>query len=207
MKGKKNIFITDDHPLLIEGLSAVINSDAELTVSATANDSKELIQKLDLKQPDLLILDINLPGRDGIETAKIVGRAYPEVYILCISSYFSPSLIAILKGISVDGFIPKQTDSKQVIDVVKRIIAGEKIFIKSEVENHYGKQEIKELELLTQREKEVIRLIKKGKSSKEIAEALFLSSHTIDTHRKNICAKLNLTSPGALTRFAMEKDI
>jgi DNA-binding NarL/FixJ family response regulator len=103
----------------------------------------------------------------------------------------------------VEGFVPKQTDSKMVLQVVKQMIAGKRnIFLKSEFENHYNKSAVKELELLTQREKEIIRLIKNGKSTKEIAEFLFLSVHTVDTHRKNICAKLNLENPSSLVRYA-----
>lgn len=207
MATKKQIIITDDHPLLIEGIAAVINAEKELNVCATATSGKRLLQIIPLHQPDLIILDINMPDIDGIETARVIKAAHPHLYVLCISSYFSQSLISTLRAIPVDGFIPKQTDSKIVVRTIQQIIAGETVFINSDVENPYGKAEIKELELLTQREKEIIRLIKKGNSTKAIAEILFLSIYTIDTHRKNICSKLNLTTPGALIRFAMEKEI
>jgi DNA-binding NarL/FixJ family response regulator len=204
---KKQIIITDDHPLLIEGLSAVINEDKALNVCATASTGKQLLQIIPLQKPDLIMLDINLPGMDGIETAKVIKAKHPDIDVLCISSYFSQSLITTLKAIPVEGFIPKQTDSRAVVKTIKQILAGETVFIKSEVENPYGKPEVKELKLLTEREKEVIQLIKKGKTTKEIADMLFLSVYTIDTHRKNICAKLNVSNPGALSRFATEKEI
>jgi DNA-binding NarL/FixJ family response regulator len=203
MHSKKKIIIADDHPLLIDGLSAVINNDNELMVCATAASGRQLLQIIPLYEPDLIMLDINLPGMDGIDTAKLIKTGYHQIPVLCISSYYSDTLIATLKSISVEGFVPKQTDSKMVLQVVKQMIAGKRnIFLKSEFENHYNKSAVKELELLTQREKEIIRLIKNGKSTKEIAEFLFLSVHTVDTHRKNICAKLNLENPSSLVRYA-----
>lgn len=198
----KKIIIADDHPLLIEGISAIISEQSNLVVNATATTGKQLIQIIPICYPDLIVLDINLPEIDGIESAKIIKTVHPDIKILCISTYYSKNLLDILKGVPVDGFIPKQTDSKVVLQTINKILSGEQIFIKSTVENIYGKETPKELQLLSQREREILRLIKNGLNTKEIAAELYLSAYTIETHRKNICSKLNLTNPGALNRYA-----
>lgn len=202
-----NIIITDDHPLLIDGIKAIISQASDLQVCATASSGKQLIQILSKQKADLLFLDINLPEIDGIEAATIIKNRYPTIKILCISTYYSSSMIEKLKAIPVDGFIPKQIDSPRVLQAVYEVLKGNNVFIKSNAEVPFQKEEPKEIMLLSEREKEVIRLIKKGLSSKEIAAKLYLSIYTIDTHRKNICAKLNLESPGALVRYAMENDL
>ena len=177
-----------------------------MDVCATATNGKQLIQIIPLHNPDLIVLDINLPEIDGIEAAKIIKNSNPEIRILCISTYYSKNLVDSLKAIPIEGFIPKQSDSKVVLKTINQILNGENVWLKSNTEIAYQKEAPKELELLSQREKEVLRLIKKGMSTKDIATALYLSIYTIDTHRKNICNKLNLNSPGALSRYASEKD-
>jgi two-component system nitrate/nitrite response regulator NarL len=202
----KKIILTDDHPLLLDGLTAIISEQQDLEVCATAVNGKQLLQIIPIHNPDLIVLDINLPEIDGIEAAKIIKNSNPEIKILCISTYYSKNLVDTLKAIPVEGFIPKQSDSKVVIKTINQILNGENIWLKSITEIVYQKEAPKELNILTQREKEVLRLIKKGMSTKDIAAALYLSVYTIDTHRKNICTKLNLASPGALSRYVSEKD-
>ena len=200
------IILTDDHPLLLDGLTAIISEQQDLDVCATATNGKQLIQIIPLHNPDLIVLDINLPEIDGIEAAKIIKNSNPEIRILCISTYYSKNLVDSLKTIPIEGFIPKQSDSKVVLKTINQILNGENVWLKSNTEIAYQKEAPKELELLSQREKEVLRLIKKGMSTKDIASSLYLSIYTIGTHRKNICNKLNLNSPGALSRYASEKD-
>jgi len=200
------IILTDDHPLLLDGLTTIISEQQDLNVCATASNGKQLIQLIPLHNPSLIVLDINLPEIDGIEAAKIIKNSNPEIKILCISTYYSKHLVDTLREIPVEGFIPKQSDSKVVLKSINQILEGENVWLKSNTEITYQKEYPIELELLSQREKEVLRFIKKGMSTKDIATALYLSTYTIDTHRKNICNKLNLTSPGALSRYANEKD-
>lgn len=202
----KKIILTDDHPLLLEGLSAIISEQPDLDICATALNGKQLIQIVSIHEPDLIVLDINLPEIDGIEASKIIKNTHPAIKILCISTYFSKHLIETLKANDVDGFIPKQSDSRVVLKTINQILKGEQVWIKGNVEIAYQKEAPKELNLLTQREKEVLRLIKKGMSTKDIATTLYLSIYTVDTHRKNICTKLNLASPGALSRYVSERD-
>lgn len=202
----KKIILADDHPLLLEGLSAIIGDQKNLEICATANNGKRLLQIIPLHKPDLILIDINMPEIDGIEAAKIIKSTNPDIKILCISTYYSKNLLDLLKEIPVDGFMPKQSDSKLVINTINRILEGEIVFIKNSTETLYMKEPAKEVSILSQREKEIMRMIKKGMSTKDIAATLYLSVYTIDTHRKNICNKLNLEAPGALLRFIMEKE-
>lgn len=201
-----NIIITDDHPLLVDGIKAILNQADDLHVCATVGNGKQLIQVLSRQKADLILLDINLPEIDGIEAATILKNRYPDIKILCISTYYSKGLMDKLKAIPVDGFIPKQINSPKVLQSVYDVLQGNTVFIKSNLDVPFQKEEPREIMLLSDREKEILRLIKKGLSSKEIAARLYLSVYTVDTHRKNICAKLNLESPGALMRYVMDND-
>jgi DNA-binding NarL/FixJ family response regulator len=203
---KHKIIIADDHPLLVDGLRSIIADEPLLELSAVARTGKQLLQILPLHQPDLIILDINLPEIDGFEAAKIIKVSYPDVLVLCISTYYSKGLLDKLKKIPVNGFIPKQTDSKMVLQNIMKVLSGQQIFIKGNTDNAYQRDENVEISLLSKREKEVIGLIKKGLSTKEIAENLHLSIYTIYTHRKNICQKFNLTNPGSLIRYISDKE-
>jgi two-component system nitrate/nitrite response regulator NarL len=205
MKNYK-IIIADDHPLLIDGIRSIISSEKVFDLCAVASNGKQLLQIIPLHNPDLIIMDINLPEIDGIEAATFIKNTHPEILILCISTYYSKGLLDKLRAIPVEGFIPKQSDSRVVLQTIKQVIDGGHIFIKSPKDNIYKKEDPVEIALLSTREKEIVRLIKKGLSTKEIAEGLYLSAYTVDTHRKNICQKLNLTTPGALLRYISEKD-
>jgi two-component system nitrate/nitrite response regulator NarL len=202
----KKIILADDHPLLLEGLTAIIREQANLNVCATAKNGKHLLQIFPLHKPDLILLDINMPEIDGLEASKIIKSTNPDIKILCISTYYSKNMLDLLREIPVEGFIPKQSDSKDVINSINRVLAGETVFIKNHTETIYLIEPAKEVNILSPREREIMHMIKKGMSTKDIASTLYLSTYTVDTHRKNICSKLNLESPGSLLRFISEKE-
>jgi len=204
---KKSIVIVDDHPMITEGLDSILSRDPLLVVSARLNSAKALLHYLNNNFPDLILLDINMPDMDGIEVARIVRVRYPSVKIVCISAHNHSTLYKTIQDIPVNGFIPKLSDTKVLTETLHKILQGQNIFLNEEKENSAPMQSIDPVASqykLTKREIEIMHLVSLNKSSKEIAELLFLSPYTVETHRKNICQKLGINTSRALLKFAME---
>lgn len=203
------ILLADDHPLILEALTSLIHSFTPYKVIAVAKDGRTVLHKLNSMQPDLILLDINMPKLNGIKAALQVREKYPHIKIVFLSSYYDITYSSIFNETRADGFIPKLAEPEVFIKTLKQIVGGKKVFVKIETSekktqpdpDKYGKQ----LKLST-RELEIIQLIKQGLSTKEIADKLFLSVYTIDTHRKNICRKLGITSPNGLMKWVLENS-
>ena len=202
-----SITIIDDHPMVASGLQAIIKAHSDLHVNHVLNSGIELIELLEVDSPDLIILDISMKDMDGVQAAEIVRSKYPDQKILCISTFYQQSLYAVLKAIPVQGFIPKLTDTNTLIQGILKILAGEDVYIIQNDENIETKRLVltEITNKLSRREVEIMKLIKAGKSSKEIADELFIALTTVSTHRKNISKKLNINDlNGGLLRFAID---
>lgn len=205
------IVIADDHKLMSEGLTGIIHSNTTYRVTHSVNDGKELLHLLNHITPTLILLDINMPKIDGIEAAKEIKARFPQILIICVSMYQDKNLYTTLKQAGADGFIPKLSDTEVFLDTIHRVISGEKLFLSISPDEDKSKQSetIDPFNLkvkLSNRELEIMRLIKQGLTSKEISDKVHLSTFTVDTHRKNICRKLNITSPNALVKYLMNID-
>jgi two-component system nitrate/nitrite response regulator NarL len=205
----KSILIADDHPLMTEGLTALIHATTSYKVIGTANNGKTLIQLLNRKQPDLILLDINMPVMDGMQSSELIKNKFPDIKVVVISMYTENGIIQQLHKCNVDGFIPKLTEGSVFVDALNKIMKGKKVFIPSMNHNKRrspGINNALDVNQLSNREKEILLLIKEGLTSKQIATQLIIKTYTVDTHRKNICRKLQIKSPNALIKFAMNKS-
>jgi len=205
----KTILIADDHPLMTEGIAAMIQKFTDYEVAGTVYNGKMLLHKLNSFQPDLVLLDINMPEMNGLQAAEKIKTKFPEIKIVFISMYWERAVQEVLKKINAEGFIPKLADGSVFIETLKRIMGGEKIFLKSDSPVEGDKPPKDNFQLkskLSERELEIMRLVKKGLTTKEISKQLNLSVYTIDTHRKNMCRKFELSSPNALVKFAHQND-
>ncbi len=210
MSHEKTIIIVDDHPLMTSGLSNIIVQYTDYKVIECLHNGKDLLQKLKFVQPDLLMLDINMPKLDGIEAAKMIRIQYPSLKIVIVSMYSDERIFNALIEIGVHGFIPKQTDTKVFVEALTDVMNGGNAFI-----SPFATGKVAELDeaatagklQLSEREIEIIRLIKTGRSTKEISEMLHLSPFTVNTHRKNICKKLKISSPLALIKYIHQMDV
>jgi len=184
----------------------LLNEQDDLTVSHTAQSGFDLLQLLENETPDLIVLDISLPDMDGVETARKIRAKYPQQKIVCISTFYQASLYATLKAIPVQGFIPTSIPTQTLLDGIYKLLNNEIVYIEQKEE----KPEPKHLILteitnkLGRREIEIMKLIKLGKLNKEIADELEIAQSTVETHRKNICKKLGLTTFNSLYKFAVE---
>jgi DNA-binding NarL/FixJ family response regulator len=203
------IIIADDHPLMTEGLTSIIHSETSYRVTQCIHDGKALLHLLNTQKPTLILLDINMPKINGIEAAKEIRARFPQILIVCISMYTDKHIYTTLKEIGVNGFIPKLSDGKIFTDTITSVLQGNTVFVEEKEEKqqtHPLADSFQNTIKLSTREIEVLRLIKKGLTTKAISESLNLSTHTVDTHRKNICRKLNLTNPNALIKFAFDNE-
>ncbi|WP_127133090.1 response regulator transcription factor [Pseudoflavitalea rhizosphaerae] len=208
MNGKQSytILIADDHQLFVDGLVRILEEDGGYTVLGTCNSGQELLHLLNDEAPNLVMLDIQLGNMNGIELCQTIRLRFPEVRVLFISMFESRRIIQEGEDAGASGFIPKTYDANQVKEVIQRVLAGEPVFMKAEAPGDQALPETAGILLLTRREKEIIAMIRRGLTSRGIAEALNLSEYTIETHRRNIFRKLKLKSVAELHAFVFGQE-
>lgn len=195
--------------MVIDGLKALLSEEDNIKVVGHALSGQQVIEflKSNYDTVDLIILDINMPNTDGIETANYIHKNYSRIKILILTMYNKPLFIKNLVEVGVSGYILKNTGKEELLLGINKIINGEDYFspevTKTIMTSFKGKFSVSEAQL-TKRECEILRLLAKAHTTAEIAEQLFLSPYTIDTHRKNLLSKLNLKNTPALVKYAIE---
>lgn len=206
------IIITDDHNLVSEGLSVIITENELGHIVAKAENGKKLIELLNSQKADMLLMDVDMPVINGIDAVEIIKPRHPSLKILIITQHNSIELMKKFSSLNVDGYLLKSSTREQLIESIIRIKNGEKCFplltkTKNKVENKSKFLLLKEKYGLSERECEIIILINLGLTSDQIAEKLYLSKLTVDTHRKHIGRKTGANNPGAIMKFAIENNI
>lgn len=209
-----NLLIADDHPLFLEGIKMLLSKEADLNITGIANDGKELLQLLNqLPDINLILLDVNMPNLNGLDTIKHIKDSFKAVRILMLSAYSDAKLIEEAKLAGADGYILKNSNRETLTGAIRSISQGEKIFeapqVEIAVDNFINSQVDISLRKynLTKREKEILIYIRQTYTNQQIADKLHLSIYTVETHRKNIMQKLQLSSPAALVKFLIESGI
>ncbi|CAM4402246.1 response regulator transcription factor [Zobellia roscoffensis] len=207
---KYNLIIADDHKMFIDGLLSILNDAPEFSVSATAKNGAQVIKYLDINGANelhLLITDLSMPEIDGIELNRIVKEKYPTLKTLVVSMHIDGGMIEKLIQNNVDGYVPKNAEKDELLTAMRTIVKGEKYF-SQEVKRAYTDamfENKKQEEVhLTDREKEVLKLIADEYTTQEIADELFLSKHTIESYRKNLISKLQVKNLAGLTKHAIK---
>ncbi|MDZ7741121.1 MAG: response regulator transcription factor [Bacteroidota bacterium] len=212
------IMLVDDHQVVRDGIKALVNNMENFTVIGEAGDEKELWTKLGLEEPDILIMDISLPGKSGIEITRELKKEYPGIRVLILSMYTSEDFIFNAVKAGAHGYLPKNTSKKELNNALIEISRGGEYFSEP-ISNIILKSYIKQAqgvdagigeeksESLSSRETEVLKLFAEGKSNKEIAESLCISIRTVESHKNHIMQKLHLKSTVDLIKFAIRKKI
>tara|TARA_R110000868_G_scaffold395600_2_gene667396 strand:+ start:1392 stop:2036 length:645 start_codon:yes stop_codon:yes gene_type:complete len=208
-----NLIIADDHKMFIDGLISILNDAPEFSVILTAKNGAQVVKYLGINGVEnihLLITDLTMPEMDGIELNKIVKESYPSLKTLVVSMHIDGNMIDKLIRNNVDGYVPKNAEKDELLTAIRTIIKGEKYF-SSEIKKAYTDAmfENKKAEEvnLTDREKEVLKLIAEEYTTQEIADELFLSKHTIESYRKNLISKLNVKNLAGLTKHALKMGL
>lgn len=206
-----NILLVDDHPLLREGLGRLIDAEPGLRVCGMAGTVQEAVALVDAKHPDLVITDLTLPGRNGLELIKDLGATHPELPIIVLSMHDELIYAERVLRAGGRGYVMKDTPPDRLLEAIHVVLQGG-VFASQIVTNHFlkalssGKTPSKPgfpLERLTDREIEVFELIGHAKSNHEIASRLGISPRTLDAHRAHIREKLGLGDSNELTRHAI----
>jgi DNA-binding NarL/FixJ family response regulator len=215
MGKKKNIIIAEDQTLVRQGLRSLLSSEANLRVVAEAENGLDAIRCAEKYKPDLILLDLAMPKLSGISALKEIKRQFPEVKILALTFHTSEEYILEAFKSGADGYCLKNDTHAELLSAIDNVLSGKNYLsptISGKVLEGYleRKQKIKPdklLEKLTQREKEVLKLVGEGYTSPAIGDILCISAKTVDKHRSNIMNKLNLHNASALTAYAIEKDL
>ena len=200
------IFIVDDHTLLREAWKMALTADNSFTVVGEAGNGEDAVEMVPKLRPDVVTMDINLPGINGIEATKQVKRMLPGVKVLGISLHNQPSYARKMMQAGAMGYVTKNSSKEEMFKAITEIHQGRK-YVCQEIKNILSTQLVDEeedrikIESLSLREIEIIRCIVKGSSSKEIAQELFIAVKTVEVHRYNILKKLKLKNAAALVNF------
>ena len=205
------IVICEDHDIVVEGVRLILSGWPNFTLSGHARTEDELLPLLE-KQPHILLLDLNLKKQDGFQILEKIKPVYPNLKILILTMYEEAFLIDKAKKLHANGYLLKNSSNGELLEALNHVIVSAEFFLPAGLRKHKNEQEtyrdkFVEKMHLTSREIEIIKLVVKGKTGKEIADELFLSLYTVDTHRKNILAKLKLKNIADLVRFAFEHHL
>lgn len=205
-----NIIIADDHPLFSDGLMKLLNDEKDMRVVNVATNGRSLIDMVRANQPNLILLDINMPLLNGLDAVKKIKQDYPKIKILMLSTYGEEHLIEKAKSYGANGYLLKNANKEELLQAIRLIAAGQSSFpyrINISQNNFEDDDSFLKKFNLTKREIQMLELIKQGLTNTQIANAIQLSVYTVETHRKNIMHKLRLSSPTALMKFIMENNL
>jgi two-component system response regulator NreC len=215
MNEKRRIVLVEDHTVVREGLRMLLASHPDLEVVGEAGDGREAVECVENLRPALVLMDLSMPGKDGMEATREIKRRFPETRILALTVHDSEEYVLVALKAGADGYILKKATHAELVMAIRSVLAGEPYLspgISDKVIKGYlaGKKTLRgtaSWDILTPREMEVLKLIAEGYKSKEIAEHLFISVNTVEKHRNNIMRKLDLHNAPGLTAFAIKKGL
>ncbi|PIB34164.1 hypothetical protein BFP72_01325 [Reichenbachiella sp. 5M10] len=208
MKSKIEILIVDDHKMFLEGLSSILSSEEHIHVAAILTEGREALAYLDRHHVDLVMTDISMPIMDGVELNAALKKhpVCPKTLVVSTESN-PPTIQKLIKG-GADGYLLKNAEKKELLTAIERIAEGGKYFSK-EVQDKYTESlfatvpKVNVHAELSKREKEILSLIVEEYTAHEIAEKLFISQHTVNTHRKNLLSKLGVKNTAGLVKHTI----
>lgn len=212
---KLKVLIADDHKMFRQGVMNILNDTGEVEVTE-AESGDELMEKLKTQKPDVILMDINMPGINGIEATKLVKKKYPAIKVMAVSTSDEENYIIEMLKAGAMGYVLKSTGVDELLEAIKVVSRGDSYFCK-EASNvilfqldkiKKGRTQKQETDVpLTDREIEVLKLIAEGLTNKEIGERLFISTRTVDTHRRNLHQKLNIKNAAGLVNYAIKNKL
>ena len=212
MSEKIKVVLADDHSVVRKGIKMLISGDEDIEILGEAASGTEALQMVKSLEPNIIITDISMPGMSGIELAEKIKTEYPSTKVLVLSTHNDEEYILRSFEAGALGYLPKDTEEDEFLAAIKTVADGD-VFYTNEVSNILTKSLIKQKRSfddtrdLTEREKEILKLIVEGLSNKEIGDKLFISVRTVDTHRRNIMDKIEAKNTAELVRKAIEDKL
>lgn len=215
MPPKIKIVIAEDHTIVREGLRALLNADPEFEVVGEVEDGREAIRSIDTFTPDLMLMDLSMPRLNGMDAIREIKKQRPSIKIIVLTVHKTEEYVLASLEAGADGYILKDATHAELSICIRHVLKGKRYLspeVSDKVIDGYldGKKGIKEetaWDKLTQREREILKLIAEGYKNREIADYLYISVKTVEKHRANLMGKLDLHSASELTAFAIEKGL
>ena len=198
--------IAEDHQSLIDGITLFLEYEEDISIVGTAIDGESLLKIVEQKSPTVVLTDIRMPKMDGIEATKHIKKIHPDIKVLAFSMFDQTDAIEQMLDAGATGYILKNSALEEVLNAIRSVAEGN-TYIDANINTNAlaSKEKNKKKGVLTKRQIEILALIALGKTSREIADELFIGIHTVDTHRKNMARILGLSGKGELMRYALEK--
>jgi two-component system nitrate/nitrite response regulator NarL len=205
------LLLVDDHPLVIDGISARLKNEPNLTVIGTANNGKDALQQAKQITPDVVLMDVTMPVMGGLEATLLFKTELPDIKVLIFSMHDDHEYIVKLMKAGAYGYLLKDVSSDELIKAIEAVHQGSTYFSAGASQSLFSDQPEKDpttkATVLTKREEAVLKQIADGQCNKNIARALDISVRTVETHRLNIKHKLNVSTAAGLTRYALEHNL
>lgn len=202
---KASVFIVDDHYMVIEGIRSLLQNEKDIDWMGHATNAASCLAFLKQQQPDVILMDINLPDQSGIDLCKEVREKYPSVLVLGLSTFNQQAYIRNMIDNGASGYVLKNADKSELLEAIATVLKG-KDYFSFEARNSL-KEAIADAPPITRREREVLNLITEGLTNAEIAEKLFVSVATVNTHRKSLLDKLNAKNTAILIGKALKAGL
>jgi len=206
MTSVARILIVDDHPMVADGIQAILEDYDDVTVVGRLRTGREVVEQIETLAPDVILMDLNMPGMGGLTATEMVLERRPGTRILILSMHDSPEYVRSALSHGAMGYVLKDVPTEEIKTAIDTVMRGE-TYLCSGAEGALVPKSAPVSETLTNREQTVLLQLAQGKSNKEVAVALDISVRTVETHRKNIKRKLGISSTAGLTRYAMEHGV
>jgi two-component system, NarL family, nitrate/nitrite response regulator NarL len=202
------ILLVDDHAILLDGVKNLLDKEEGLTVVGVADDAHKALEFLKTNEVDIVVTDFHMPGMDGLSLVHTLKRIRPNVKTIVLSMHDESHLVKEILRAGINGYVLKKDTHKELLKAIDHVQAGN-VYLSSDINKLLitNLQNPDEGKLLTDREREIVKLIAKEYSNKDIAEALFISERTVETHRKNIFKKTGTNSLVGLIKFAYANNL
>ena len=206
MSAPIRVAVVDDHPMVAEGIEAILECYDDIDVVGTLSDGKEIIDQLDDLAPHVILMDLNMPGLSGLSATEMILERSPDTRILILSMHDSPEYISTALGHGASGYVLKDVPTDEIKRAIDTVMSGQRYLCtgaQGSLEPPAGDLR----EQLTNREQTILLQLAQGMSNKDVANTLDISVRTVETHRKNIKRKLGISSTAGLTRYALEHGV
>jgi DNA-binding NarL/FixJ family response regulator len=212
-----NVFVVDDHQIFLDGIVSLLDDEPNIKIAGTAHNGKQAIERIKNLKVDVVLMDINMPEMDGIEATKALRKTNPEIKILMLTMHSEPRFIKECLETGAKGYVLKNISKDDLLKAIDTVYQ-DKSYLDQDVQEKLissisnadedDDRNYDELAAqITQRELEILQLIALGLTSQDIANKLFISKNTVETHRKNMLAKLNVNNTAALLKIAYKKGL
>lgn len=206
MKKPVRVVIVDDHPMVTEGIESILETYGDILVVGCLNNGQDIIDQVDTLKPDVILLDLNMPGINGLSTTEILLENHPDIRVLILSMHDSAEYIQTALSHGAKGYILKDVPTDEIKTAIDAVMAGQQ-YLCTGASTALTPKTMDGHEILTNREQTILLQLAQGNSNKEVAAELDISVRTVETHRKNIKRKLGISTTAGLTRYAMEHGV